>query len=306
MLFGLQRTIKETVSAFGIGLHSGENTIIKLIPAKENTGIIFRRLDIADQHKSFIKADYKLVSNTMLCTTLSNEHGVSVSTVEHLMAALWGCGIDNLIIELDRQEVPIMDGSAEPFVFLLECAGIKELPAAKKIIEITKEISVADAGASITVSPATDFNITMELDFAENLVAKQSSKFSSKALSFKMDLSRARTFGFLKDVAYLKSIGLAKGASLDNAIGIDDNAILNKNGLRYFDEFAKHKIVDSIGDFYLAGGFIKGNFHGIKSGHGLNNKLLHKIFSTKGAYRILENSSEQPELLKTPIMYKCG
>jgi UDP-3-O-[3-hydroxymyristoyl] N-acetylglucosamine deacetylase len=243
----------------------------------------------------------------MLCTTLSNEHGVSVSTVEHLMAALWGCGIDNIIIELDHQELPIMDGSAEPFVFLLECAGIKELSAAKKIIEITKEISVSEAGASITVKPATDFNITMELDFADKVISKQVSAFSSKSFSFKMDLSRARTFGFVKDVAYLKSIGLAKGASLDNAIGIDDTAILNQHGLRYFDEFAKHKIVDSIGDFYLAGGFIKGNFHSIKSGHALNNKLLHKIFTTKDAYRVLEKSSEQILLLNTySEMYKCG
>lgn len=291
--YSLQCTINDKVSACGVGLHSGENTTINLLPAKANTGIIFRRIDIADKAKREIKADYKNVSNTVLCTTISNEYGVSVSTIEHIMAALWGCGIDNIIIELDQQELPIMDGSAEPFVFLIECAGIKELSAPRKIIEILKEITVTEGDASLTVAPSSEFEITLDIDFENKVIAKQTSVFDANSLSFKLDLARARTFGLVKDVEYLRSIGLAKGASLDNAIAVSEDSVLNEHGLRYNDEFSKHKILDSIGDFYLAGGFIQGKFHANKSGHALNNKLLHKIFATKDAFRVVDNSLEQ-------------
>jgi UDP-3-O-[3-hydroxymyristoyl] N-acetylglucosamine deacetylase len=293
LLFSFQRTIKNPVGGFGIGLHSGESTSIKLIPALENTGITFKRTDIQDPAQGIIKADYSSVCSTMLCTTIANKFGVKVSTVEHLMAALWGCGIDNIIVEIDKQEVPIMDGSAEPFVFLIECAGIKEQLAPRKIIEILKEIRVSDGDAYATVKPASQFLVTMEIDFDNKVIAKQKSSFDSNELSFKMDLSRARTFGFMHEVEKLKEIGLAKGATLENAIAVTDEKILNEGGLRYKDEFVKHKILDSIGDFYLAGGFIKGHFHGVKSGHGLNNKLLRKIFADDNAWRSIELPIDQ-------------
>ncbi len=293
MLLSFQRTIRNAVGGFGVGLHSGESTSIRLLPAEENTGIIFRRTDIKDPTQAEIKADYSSVCSTMLCTTLSNKFGVKVSTVEHLMAALWGCGIDNIIIEVDKQELPIMDGSSEPFVFLIECAGTYEQSKPRKIIEILKEIEVRDGDASASVKPAPQFSVSMEIDFKNKVIAKQNCLFDSNELSFKMDLSRARTFGFAHEVEKLKEMGLAKGASLENAIAVGEEAILNEGGLRYKDEFVRHKILDSIGDFYLAGCFIKGHFHGVKSGHGLNNKLLHKIFADQNAWRHIELPLDQ-------------
>ena len=301
MLFSFQRTIKNSVGGFGIGLHNGSNVSIKLMPAPEDTGIVFCRTDIKDVKQNLVIANYSYVSDTRLCTTITNQFGVSVSTIEHLMAALWGCGIDNIIIELDNQEVPIMDGSSEPFVFMIECAGILEQTRPRKIIEILKTVEVQHNDATASVVPASQFSVSMEIDFENKFVSNQKCLFDSRILSFKMDLARARTFGFAHEVEKLRQMGLAKGGSLENAVVISDDRILNEGGLRYKDEFVRHKVLDSIGDFYLAGAFIKGHFHGVKSGHSLNNQLLRKIFSDKNAWRIVELPVEQLVFFKDSL-----
>lgn len=280
-----QRTIKNEISCFGIGLHSGITISLKLLPSQINSGIIFKRVDIGGESASIL-ASYDQVTNTMLGTTLENKHGVKVSTVEHLMAALWGCGIDNIIVELNGPEVPIMDGSSEPFVFMIECANIIEQEAERKILEILKPITITLGDSMISVTPASQFSVSMEIEFDNHIIAKQKCNFDSNDYSFKMDLCRARTFGFIDEVEKLRSMGLALGGSLSNAIVLDGNRILNKEGLRYNNEFARHKLLDSIGDFYLAGAHIKGHFHCVKSGHSINNEILKCLFATEDAWRM--------------------
>jgi UDP-3-O-[3-hydroxymyristoyl] N-acetylglucosamine deacetylase len=282
-----QRTIKHPISCFGIGLHTGLNISLTLLPADEDTGILFCRTDI-ESSNSFIPAKYDMVSGTMLGTTLSNKTGVQVSTVEHLMAAIWGCRINNLLIKINGPEIPIMDGSAEPFVFMLECAGFVEQNKGRKVIEVLNKVEIKEGDAYASVEPSPEFSVTMEIDFPNKIIANQKCFFDSRSFSFKMDLCRARTFGFVHEVEKLRSMGLALGGSLDNAIVIDEDRILNTEGLRYKDEFVRHKVLDSIGDFNLAGAYIKGHFHGIKSGHAINNKLLHKLFSNENAWRVVE------------------
>jgi UDP-3-O-[3-hydroxymyristoyl] N-acetylglucosamine deacetylase len=261
-----------------------------LLPAEIDTGIVFKRTDIEDSDNNgynVIPAHYRAVSNTSLCTTISNEHGVKVATIEHLMAAFWGCGVDNVIVEINGPEVPIMDGSSEPFVFMIECAHVCDQTKGRKIIEVLKSISITDGDATASISPADAFAVSMEIDFVSKAIAKQTCVFDSRSLSFKMDLCRARTFGFAEDVSKLQALGLALGGSLENAIVISGDEILNEEGLRFQDEFVRHKILDSIGDFYLAGAHIRGHFHGVKSGHAINNKLLKKFFDDKDAWREL-------------------
>ena len=280
-----QHTIKKEISCFGAGLHTGCTIQMRLLPSEINTGIIFKRTDIGTA-AGIVKADYDLVSNTALGTTIENKSGIKVSTIEHLMAALWGCGIDNIIVELSGAEVPIMDGSSEPFVFMIECANIVEQNAGRKVIEILEKVEVQIGDSYISVSPSTNFSVTMEIDFDNKIISKQKCAFDSNDYSFKMDLCRARTFGFVEEVEKLRSMGLALGGSLSNAIVIDKDKILNKEGLRYKDEFVRHKILDSIGDFYLAGAHIKGHFHCVKSGHSTNNKLLRTLFENNNHWRV--------------------
>ncbi|AIL64543.1 UDP-3-O-[3-hydroxymyristoyl] N-acetylglucosamine deacetylase [Rickettsiales bacterium Ac37b] len=286
LLNGPQCTIKNIIGCFGIGLHSGKNVSIKFLPAEANTGIIFKRTDIISG-KNIIKASYELVSHTMLGTTITNEYGVKVCTIEHLMAAIWGAGINNLIIEIDAEEVPIMDGSSESFMFMIECAGINEQLQSKKIIEIIDTISVQDGNSTMSVEPSDEFSVSMEIDFTNTIISNQKYKFNSSQLSFKVDLCRARTFGFINDVEKLRQMGLALGGSLDNAIVVDGDKVLNKEGLRYKDEFVRHKVLDSIGDLYLSGYYIKGQFKGLRAGHGINNKILHNLFANKDAWRFM-------------------
>jgi UDP-3-O-[3-hydroxymyristoyl] N-acetylglucosamine deacetylase len=280
----MQRTIKNTVSCFGIGVHSGKPASLTLHPAPENSGIQFIRTDITNTSNK-IEAKYNLVSNTMLGTTLKNESGVEVATIEHLMAALWGCKIDNIIIEIDGRETPIMDGSSEPFIFVLECAGIKEQDQPRRYIEIIKKVSVQDKDSFATITPDNKFSVNMEIEFANQVISKQTLEFNDIDKSFKNELSRARTFGFAHEGQALKKMGLAQGASLDNAVVISDDQILNKEGLRYQNEFVRHKMLDFIGDCYLAGAPILGHVETYKPGHGINNKLLHQIFSDNSAWR---------------------
>ncbi len=281
-----QRTLERKVSCVGVGLHSGQNVRLVLNPAAVNSGIKFKRSDIIN-FDNIVPANYNKVTKTQLGTTISNDQGTIVSTVEHLMAALWGCDIDNALIELDGPEIPIMDGSSEPFVFLIECAGVKEQDQNRKIIKVIKQVEVRDGDKYASVAPADDFTIALEIDFNSKAISNQKCIYSSSQVSFKTDLCRARTFGFDHEVEHLRSLGLARGGSLDNAIVISGDKILNKEGLRYTDEFVRHKLLDCIGDFYLAGNRIQGNFSAYKSGHGMNNMLLHKLLDDSSAYEII-------------------
>lgn len=279
-----QTTIKYPVSCYGIGVHSGDTVQLTLKPAKSDTGIIFIRTDIS-YSENFVKASYLNVSETTLCTRLSSDNkNFSISTVEHLLAAIWGSGIDNLIIELDGPEVPIMDGSSKPFVFMLECAGTQTLKSKKPYLKILKEVFVDNGnGSTNIVSPSDDFSLQITIDFPTKAIGRQSLSYRERSL-FNKDIASARTFGFLHELDYLKGKGLAKGASLNNAIGIDQDVILNHDGLRYEDEFVRHKMLDAIGDFSLASNNIIGAFECIKPGHNINNILLRKILENPNNY----------------------
>jgi UDP-3-O-[3-hydroxymyristoyl] N-acetylglucosamine deacetylase len=282
----LQKTINSEISCSGIGIHCGDKVKMTLKPAKENSGIIFIRSDVAPE-KSKVIADYKNVVETNLGTTIANEFGTKISTIEHFLAAVWGCGIDNLIIEIDNQEVPIMDGSSEPFVFLLECAGIVTLEAPRKSIEIMKTFRIEDGDKFIEASPAKDFSVDLAIEFNHDQIKQQKFFYHTDSSSFKNDICRARTFGFKHEIEYLNKMGLAKGGSLENAILVDEKGVVNKEGLRYQNEFARHKLLDFIGDIFLAKHYFIGHFKTFKSGHGLNNKMLHKLLDQKDAWRLV-------------------
>ncbi len=281
-----QKTLERKVSCVGVGLHSGQNVKLSLNPAPVNHGIVFKRTDITG-FDNLIPAQYDKVTKTQLGTTIANDEGTIISTVEHLMAALWGCGIDNTLVEVDGPEIPIMDGSSEPFVFLAECAGLKDQEQDRKIVKVLKQVEVRDGDKYAILKPSDDFSIDLEIDFNSKAIAKQKWVYSLSDISFKTDLCRARTFGFEHEVEHLRSLGLARGGSLDNAIVIRGDKVLNKEGLRYNNEFVRHKLLDCIGDFYLAGNRIEGNFTAYKSGHGLNNMLLRELFSDKSAYALI-------------------
>ena len=267
-----QQTIAKPIKIEGIGLHSGVNVCMNLLPAEVDTGIRFLRTDLSSNN--IVDALWSNVSNTNLSTTISNNSGVSISTVEHLMSALSGLHIDNLIVEIDAPEVPIMDGSSKEFVKLIDLSPLKNLNKKRRIIKIKKDIKVLKNDSSVELKPNSQFSIDFEIDFPSNLISKQSCQLQLVNGNYKSDIASARTFGFEKDVDTLRSNGLALGGSLDNAVVVGDNEILNKDGLRFKDEFVRHKILDSIGDLYLAGAPIQGYFYGNKSGHYLNNLLL--------------------------------
>jgi UDP-3-O-[3-hydroxymyristoyl] N-acetylglucosamine deacetylase len=284
-----QRTIKAPVSCYGVGIHSGRNTQVTLRPAESNTGIIFIRTDITDRD-NIINASYKNVFETTMSTAICNEAKVSVSTIEHLMAAIWGLKIDNLIIEIDGPEVPIMDGSSKAFVFMLLYSGCKVQKAPKHFIKLLKEIYVSDNGSEIMAAPCDHLNIESSIIFNNKVIGQQAHHLSQNT-DFCSEIADARTFGFLKDLDYLQSRGLAKGASLDNAIGIDEDNILNHDGLRYKNEFARHKLLDMLGDLMCAGNGILADIKAHKTSHNLNNQFLHKIFSDHNAYEIISANS---------------
>ena len=278
-----QKTLRNSISCTGVGLHGGKLINMKLTPAPVNSGIVFKRTDVAPAVAE-IPALYNTVSDLMMCTTVENEAHIKVATVEHLMAALSGCGIDNVIVELDGPEVPVMDGSSAPFVFLIECADVIDQEAPRRYIKVLKEVEVNEGAAKANLSPADNISIAFEIDFENPRIGKQNCSFSLRNGTFKNELSRARTFGFLSEFEQLKKLGLAKGGSLDNAIVLSGPDILNEEGLRYDDEFVRHKALDAIGDLYLAGAPIIGEFYGFRSGHALNNKLLHAFLSDKDAW----------------------
>lgn len=290
-----QRTLKQSIKVTGIGLHSGEKVTLTLHPALPNTGVLYRRTDLTPAVT--FKAQADAVQDTMLCTCLVNEDGVRISTIEHLNAALSGLGIDNIIIEVDAPEIPIMDGSANPFVYLLLDAGIEEQNVAKKFIRIKKPIRVEDGDKWAEFKPYDGFRLSFTIDFEHPAISEdvRSYRIDFSAQSFVQQISRARTFGFMKDIEYLQGQGLALGGSLDNAIVLDNYRILNEDGLRYKDELVRHKLLDAIGDLYMAGHNIIGDFEAYKSGHGLNNKLLRELFAHQEAWEIVTFEDKQTE-----------
>lgn len=286
-----QRTLKNTIRATGVGLHTGDKVYLTLRPAEPDTGIRFRRVDLDEPVT--INATPENVGETTLSTTLV-QNQVKISTVEHLLSAFAGLGIDNAIIDLSAPEVPIMDGSAGPFVFLLQSAGVEEQDSPKQYIRIKRPIRVEDGDKWAAFEPFNGFKVTFTIDF-EHPAFKDHLKtavmdFSST--TFVKEVSRARTFGFMKDIDMLRQNNLALGGSLDNAIVVDDDKILNEDGLRYADEFVKHKILDAIGDLYLLGHSLIGEFIGYKSGHGLNNKLLRTLLKERDAWEMVTFDDE--------------
>ncbi len=278
-----QRTLKASIDCTGVALHSGNTVTMILHPADADTGIIFRRTDVAGKSAE-IPALWDRIVDTRLCSVLGNEDGVTVSTVEHIMAALAGCGVDNVLIELDGPEVPIMDGSSEPFVFLIECAGVCEQDSPCRFIRVLKPVTVSDGAGSASLVPADHFTVDMEISFDSAAVNRQSLSIGVVNGVFSKELARARTFGFLHEVEAMRAAGLAKGGSLDNAIVISGDEVMNDEGLRFDDEFVRHKALDAVGDMYLAGCQLLGAFTGVKSGHTLNNKLLRALFSDPSAW----------------------
>lgn len=293
-----QRTLKTAIRATGVGLHTGEKVYMTLRPAAENAGITFRRVDLDEPVD--IPADARLVGETMLGTTLI-QGGVKVATVEHLMSAAAGLGIDNLHVDLSAPEVPIMDGSAGPFVFLLQSAGIEEQNAAKKFVRIKKKIRVEEDDKWAQFTPFNGFKVNFGIAFNHPVFNKlsQQASIDFSSTSFLKEVSRARTFCFLRDVEALRAQNLTLGGSMDNAIVLDDYRILNEDGLRYANEFVIHKILDAIGDIYLLGHSLIGEFSAHKSGHDLNNKLLRTLLEDQSAWE--EVTFSDPK--KAPISY---
>jgi UDP-3-O-[3-hydroxymyristoyl] N-acetylglucosamine deacetylase len=286
-----QRTLKNIIKATGIGLHTGEKVFLSLRPAAPNTGIVFRRVDLPEPVD--IPATPQNVGETTLSTTLV-KGDVKVSTVEHLLSALAGLGIDNAYIDVSAPEVPIMDGSAGPFVFLIQSAGVEEQNAPKRFIRIKKPIRVEDGDKWASFEPYEGFKVGFTIDFDHPAFNEdvQSASIDFSSTSFVKEVSRARTFGFMRDIEALRKRRLALGGSMDNAIVVDSYRILNEDGLRYADEFVKHKILDAIGDLYLLGHSLIGSFTGYKSGHGLNNLLLRELLSHQDAWESVTFAEE--------------
>ena len=291
-----QRTLKSLTKAVGVGLHSGQRVELTLRPAAPDTGIVFRRVDLPQPVDIVISAE--AVTDTRLASTISNG-SAKVHTVEHLMSACAGLGIDNLIVDITAEEVPILDGSASSFVFLLQSAGITLQTAPKRFIRVVKPVEVREGeGANskwARLSPFEGYKLSFEIDFDHPAVDStgQRVEFDFSLNSYSRDIARARTFGFTKDVEMMRANGLALGGGLDNAIVMDDYKVLNSDGLRYNDEFVKHKILDAMGDLYLLGKPLLAAYSAFRSGHAMNNKLLRELLSRKDAYEIITFDDEK-------------
>jgi UDP-3-O-[3-hydroxymyristoyl] N-acetylglucosamine deacetylase len=282
----MQHTLRSEIICKDVGLHTGEQITMRLLPAAEGHGIVFKRVDLGGNNN--IPALWDNVTDTQLCTVISNESGAHVGTIEHIMAALRGCGIDNVLIEIDGSEVPIMDGSSTEFVQMIDGVGLKSQSLPRRGIRILKTVSIKqdDKTASLSPSDTCDFDGTIR--FAHDSIGTQ--RYSTQLVNgnFRHDLAEARTFGFLQEVEWMRANGLAKGGSLDNAVVLDDGAVMNPDGLRFDDEFIRHKLLDAVGDLYLAGGPILGAYESYKAGHALNNQLLHALFSDATAWEYVE------------------
>jgi UDP-3-O-[3-hydroxymyristoyl] N-acetylglucosamine deacetylase len=289
-----QQTLVGRAECSGVGVHSGKKTSLVLRPAPEDTGIVFIRTDLKGEERH-IPARYDHVVETQLCTTIGNSAGVKVSTIEHLMAALAAAGIDNAFIEIDGPEVPIMDGSSDPFLFLIEAVGLAAQTSPRRYLKIEKTINVPTQNAKdphaaekhVRLSPAAEQRFSFDIQFRHTAISRQRYDLVLTAGHFKAEIARARTFGFMEEVEQLRAHGFARGGSLDNAIVIKDNKVMNQDGLRYQNEFVRHKLLDAVGDLALAGMPILGHFEGFCSGHALNNQLLRAVFADKANYSII-------------------
>lgn len=281
-----QHTVAAEVSCVGVSLHTGDMVNLTIRPAPANAGITFIRKDV-EEGRGVVPATFDAVTETNLGTTITNKYGVTVATIEHVMAAIWGAGIDNARIELDGPEVPIMDGSSEPFLFLLECAGRVQQKATRRVVEILKEVTVEEGKSKATISPSDGFVLDIAIAFNHKLVAEQTARYDFTKTTFKQSLARARTFCFARDVENMRKMGLGLGGSLHNAIVLGEEDIMNEGGLRYADEFVRHKALDCVGDYLLAGAQIKGAVNTVRPGHGINNKLMRAIFADPSNYRMV-------------------
>jgi UDP-3-O-[3-hydroxymyristoyl] N-acetylglucosamine deacetylase len=281
-----QKTVNSPVSCEGIGLHSGKPAKLTIKPAGANIGILFVRTDVKD-FESVIEAKYSNVVKTMLGTTIANKFGVEVCTIEHLMAALYGAGIDNAIIELNGPEIPIMDGSSAPFLRMIDIVGTKNLAAPRRIIRIKEEVKVGDENKWAILRPSKGFKVKVDIDFADKAIAHQVAKFDFKESTFREEIADARTFCMKSEVDAMYAAGLAKGGSLQNAIVVHHGKVLNEEGLRHEDEFVRHKILDAVGDLYTIGGHIQGEFVGVHSGHKINNEILRTLIDNPNAWELV-------------------
>ncbi|QNH14010.1 UDP-3-O-acyl-N-acetylglucosamine deacetylase [Xanthomonas sp. SI] len=294
-----QRTLKNTIRATGVGLHSGDKVYMTLRPAPADHGIVFRRVDLEPAVE--VPADAQLVTETTLCTGLSRGDA-KIQTVEHLMSAMAGLGVDNAIVELSSAELPIMDGSSGPFVFLLQSAGIVEQGKPKRFIRIKHPVEVRDGDKIARFEPYDGYKLGFTIQFDHPMIpAKQSrQEIEFSTMAYIKEISRARTFGFMRDLEYMRERNLGLGGSMDNAIVLDEFRVLNDDGLRYADEFVRHKILDAIGDLYLAGGAILGAYEGYKSGHALNNKLVRALLAEQAAWEWVSFDSKA---VPAPVAY---
>ncbi len=286
-----QSTLRGQAQCTGVGVHSGEKATLRLLPADPDTGIVFIRTDLKNGARS-IPALWDRVVETQLCTVIGNEMGGKVATIEHLMAALSAAGVDNAIVEVDGPEVPIMDGSADAFVFLIEMAGIQEQNAPRREIRVLKPVAFEANGKRAVLEPAEETRLSVDIVFDRKLIGTQRYDFTLSAEGFKSEICRARTFGFYEDVEKMLKLGFMRGGSLDNAVVIKDETVMNEGGLRYADEFVRHKLLDAVGDLALAGRPIRGHFTGSCTGHAMNNKLLHALFADPTAYTLVEAGEE--------------
>jgi UDP-3-O-[3-hydroxymyristoyl] N-acetylglucosamine deacetylase len=281
-----QTTLSRAITLTGVGVHKGQPSTVRILPARKNTGIVFKRIDLKGQVIDHtVKATYDAVFETTLCTQIKNAYSVVVSTIEHLMAAFAGTGVDNAIVEIDSDEVPIMDGSSKIFVEAILESGIAPIAnSSKKAIRILKPIEVEDGDKKVSITPSKAFQVSFEINFSDAAIGHQERSISLTNGAFIQQLSKARTFGRRQDIDALRALGLAKGGSLDNAILVDGDKIINPEGLRYNDEFVRHKMLDAVGDLYLAGAPIIGHYTGKRSGHGMTNALLRSLFAQQDAW----------------------
>jgi UDP-3-O-[3-hydroxymyristoyl] N-acetylglucosamine deacetylase len=281
-----QHTLRQVLTVSGIGVHSGAPATLTIHPAPAGSGIVFVRSDIKDRD-NIIPARWDHVADTRLCTVIANKAGATVSTIEHLMSAFAALGVDNARVEIDGPETPIMDGSAKPFIDAIDRAGLNRLKSPRKVLVIKKTISVKDGDKEAILSPADGQYFGFEIAFDNALIGRQKYTHQLKENRFRGDIAAARTFGFLHEVEMLRKMGLARGGSLDNAIVIDGDNVMNPDGLRFKNEFVRHKILDAVGDIYLAGAQLIGHYHGVRAGHAMNNKVLHALFADPSAYALV-------------------
>lgn len=295
----MQQTLQQSVTISGVGLHTGEQIVMSLKPANAGEGITFIRTDVTAQD-NVIPAMWDHVVDTRLCTVVANEDGISVGTIEHLMAALRGCNIDNVIIEVSGPELPVMDGSSAPFVAMIEEAGVIAQAAPRRAIRILKEVSIEIDGKRATLRPSDSATFTGAIDFDHPEIGQQDMQIQLVNGNFKHDIAQARTFGFLHEVAYMRSQGLALGGSLENAIVLDEKKVMNEEGLRFDNEFIRHKLLDAIGDLYLAGGQIIGEYESEKPGHMINNEILKALFADSSAWCYEDVRDEHAVVVQMP------